>query len=57
MKILVSILVPLFAAAIMASAKAIVDVQVLKAENMTTKDIVKEIKQDVRDIRKHLLGD
>ena len=51
-KTIVAILVPLFVAAIIASAKAIVDVQVLKAENKTDRALLLEVRSDVKYILK-----
>lgn len=41
--------------AIGASSKAIIDVAVLKAENKTTKELLKEVRDDVKHIRNHLI--
>ena len=41
--------------AIIASAKSINDVEVLKAENENSKIILMDIKTDVREIRNHLM--
>ena len=49
--------VTLFAAAILSSAKAIVDVQVLKANYVNIKEDVGEIKDDLKDLRNHFLGE
>ena len=38
-----------------ASAKAIIDVEVLKAENMNLKDLVIEVRQDVKEIKTHMI--
>jgi len=44
-------------AAITASAKAIVDVASLKQNTKNNHEIIKEMRQDIRDIHKHLLGE
>ena len=38
-----------------ASAKAIIDVEVLKAENMNLKELVIEVRQDVKEIKTHMI--
>jgi hypothetical protein len=40
-----------------ASAKAFLDVSKLQAENENMKVMLRDIKEDVRDIRNHLLGE
>ena len=54
---LMKLAVTLFAAAILSSAKAIVDVQVLKANYVNIKEDVGEIKDDLKDLRNHFLGE
>lgn len=41
--------------AIGASAKSVIDVQVLKAKNESLKEIVIEIRNDVKDLRNHIM--
>lgn len=53
--LLYPLIVGLCVTAIAASAKAIIDVAVLKSENVTTKELLKEVRQDVKDIHKHIL--
>jgi Na+/pantothenate symporter len=48
-------IITLFVGAIIASAKSIIDVHVLKAENINVKETLLEIKKDVREIRNKIL--
>ena len=41
--------------AVGASAKAIIDVAVLTAKNKTLKELVMEVRQDVKYIRNHII--
>ena len=54
---LMKLAVTLFAAAILSSAKAIVDVQVLKANYINIKEDVALIQTDIREMRNHLMGE
>lgn len=61
MKMITTILVTLFTAAIIASAKSIIDVEVIKAENINIKQHLIDaksdrsiIKKDIKDILKKL---
>lgn len=54
-KIFEGIIVGLLLGAIGASAKSILDVQSLKADNMTTKDLMREMRQDIKQIKNILI--
>ena len=54
-KIIESVLTGLLLGAIGASAKSIIDVQSLKADNMTTKDLMREMRQDIKQIKNILI--
>lgn len=54
-KIIESIIAGMAIAAITASAKAIIDVQILKVENRNMKFLLLEVRQDVKMIRNYLL--
>jgi len=47
------LLIGLLLMALGTSAKAIIDVAILKSENKTIKEVVMEIKDDVKYIRRH----
>ena len=51
----VGVLITLFSGAIIASAKSYVDVEKLKTKVETLFEYVKETRQDVKDIKQHLL--
>lgn len=53
--ILEAIIAAIAISAIVASAKSINDVEVLKSESENTKVILMDIKTDVREIRNHLM--
>lgn len=53
--ILEAVIAAIAISAIVASAKSINDVEVLKSENENTKVILIDIKTDVREIRNHLM--
>lgn len=53
--ILEAVITAIAISAIVASAKSINDVEILKAENENTKIILIDIKTDVREIRNHLM--
>lgn len=53
--ILEAIIAAIAISAIVASAKSINDVEILKTENENTKIILIDIKTDVREIRNHLM--
>lgn len=55
MKILITVFSTLFVAAIIASAKAIVDVEVLKAENMNIKEHLVDAKADRKIIKANIV--
>ncbi len=54
-KILGVIFSTLFCSAIIASAKAIVDVRELKTENKNTEKTLNNMRNDIKDIRNYLL--
>lgn len=54
-KIIETVLAGLLLGAIGASAKSIIDVQSLKADNMTTKDLMREMRQDIKQIKNILI--
>jgi len=54
MKLFGTIFAALFVAAILASAKAIVDVEVLKSENITNRQLLIEVKNEQKIIRKDI---
>ena len=53
--ILEAVIAAIAISAIVASAKSINDVEVLKVENENSKVILMDIKTDVREIRNHLM--
>lgn len=55
-KVIESIVAGLALAAITASAKAIIDVQVLKVENKNLQFLLMEVRQDVKYIRNHVIN-
>jgi len=55
-RLIEAVIAGLTIAAITASAKSIIDVEVLKTENRNVKEIVIEIKEDVKMIRNSLIN-
>ena len=55
-KLVAPFIVGMMLMAIGASAKAIVDVHVLQAENVTIKKLLTEVRNDVKEIYKHTVN-
>lgn len=54
-KLLIPFITGLLLMALGSSAKAIIDVNVLKAENETIKVLLQEVRSDVKEIYKHVI--